>query len=154
MKPKTNIPSPSEKLIQVRTYFSDRGISDRRAPRSRPTFVSGPSAVRQEFKDEADINNVILRFAGTGELPPRLNAREPEYLDVSEVPSLQEAMATAARARDAFDALPARVRAAVDFDPARLIDAYDELSRLRASNPDVTSKDDSKSENRLDKQAE
>lgn len=116
---------------EVRTRFS---------PVARTSLVClDPSLTQQEFTEECDINNVILRFSSTGELPPRVNARVAEFLDVSEIGDLHESLSLAARGREAFDALPDQVRAAVGYDPMRLLDALDEHARLRASTePDVT----------------
>lgn len=115
-------------------------IRNRFSPVPRVQLIcSDPSLTHQEFVPECDVNNVILRFAGTGSLPPRLNAREPEFLDVSDIPdNLLDAIEQARSGREFFDALPDQVKAAVDYDPMRLLDAMDELSRLRASQPDVT----------------
>lgn len=92
---KANTPAPYK---IVRHLYGDRRIQCAPAARKRQTFVSGPTRVRQEFGHEADINNVILRYTNTGELPPRLNPVEPQYLDVSDVPELQVALQ---RVRDA-----------------------------------------------------
>ena len=112
---------------------------------------SGAIITQQDFIEECDVNNVILRFAGTGELPPRTNRQEPTFGDVSETPSdLHQALLTVQAAEAAFDALPHEIRAMVNFDPQNLVDAYDYLEANRAAEPDVT-KPDSKSENTLDK---
>jgi len=98
-----------------------------------------PSATVPDFADECDINNVILRFAGTGELPPRQNARVAEFLDVSDVGDLHESLLKARQGRDFFDALPEEVRAAVGHNPERLLDAIEEHAKIRASTlPDVS----------------
>lgn len=128
--------SPAFRVI--RGLYADQVVQDPPTTRSRPTFVSGPTQVNQAFLEEADVNNVILRFAGTGELPPRLNAAQAEFLDVSEMPDFHTALNTAQAAQAAFDALPASVRAFVNHDPAQLVEAYDHLTRLRQSEPDVT----------------
>lgn len=117
--------------------------TDVRTRFSPPTRVQlkceDPSLTQQDFTEECDINNVILRFAGTGELPPRHNGREPEFIDVSEFGDLHETLSRARAGREAFDALPAEVRASVGNDPERLLQALDEHARFRASTEeDVT----------------
>lgn len=125
------MPAPSLPVREVRTRFTVQ-------PRSgRPTV--GPSMTDQSFTDECNINNVILRFAGTGELPPRINARTAEFLDVSDVPELREALEMAKNGNEFFQSLPDQVKQAVGYDPVRLLDALDEHQRLRASStPDVS----------------
>ena len=124
--------------VLLRGYYSDFTINPATTRRGRPSEVSGPSQVNASFLEECDVNNVILRFAGTGELPPRLNAAQAEFLDVSDIPEFHSALNQAHAAQEAFDLLPAHVRAFVNHDPGQLIEAYDYLSRLRASEPDVT----------------
>lgn len=102
----------------VRGLYTDHFIAEAPSPRRVQTFASGPSAVRQEFGHEADINNVILRFTQTGELPPRLNPVTPDYADVSEMPDLQTALHLVADA----EAILAQVRA--------------DSAAKRAANPD------------------
>lgn len=98
-----------------------------------------PHLTQQDFIDECDVNNVILRFAGTGELPPRINARVAEFLDVSDIGDLHESLERARAGQEFFDELPHQVKEAVGFDPLRLLDAIEEHTRLRASTEaDVT----------------
>lgn len=135
----TNITLPTR---EVRTRFS---------PQTRVQLhCLDPHLTQQEFTEECDINNVILRYSATGELPPRLNARVAEFLDVSEIGDLHEALEQARVGNAFFESLPDQVKQAVGYDPMRLLDALDEHQRLRASvDPDQT-KPDFKSENRLD----
>lgn len=110
-------------------------------PPTRVQLVcNDPHLTQQELVDECDINNVILRFAGTGELPPRLNARVGEFLDVSDIGDLHESLERARQGQEFFESLPEQVREAVGNDPLRLLDAIEEHQRLRASTEeDVTS---------------
>lgn len=89
----------------MRSAYATHILPERPTDRRHQTFASGPSPVRQDMRDECDINNIILRYAGTGELPTRLNHREPEYLDVSDVPDLQSALNMVSHAQDILAAL-------------------------------------------------
>lgn len=82
--------------------------------------------VKQSFKDEVDVNNVVARFERTGVLPePR--GGEPLYLDVAEFPSYQEAMARVREVESFFAGLPAETREAFDNDAVAFADwAMDE----------------------------
>lgn len=116
------------------TKLATREVRTRFSPSVRVQLIcEDPSLTQQEFTDECDINNVILRFSSTGQLPPRQNARVAEYLDVSDVTDLHAALEAARAGNEFFDSLPAQVREAVGNDPMRLLDALDEASRLRAS---------------------
>lgn len=42
------------------------------------SFAKSPSLTKQYFKDECDINNVVNKFAQTGQIP-NLNNMEPQY---------------------------------------------------------------------------
>lgn len=116
----------------VRTRFTN-------VPRNGIVF-DDPSLTDQSFTDECDINNVILRFAGTGELPPRRNEAIGEYLDVSEVGDLHQALNTARAGRELFNALPLHIREAIGNDPMRLLDAIEahQASSRINTEPDVT----------------
>lgn len=82
------------------------------APRhSVKSFCSGPTQVDQSQRDECDINNIILRYKTTGTLPVRLNHREPQFLDVSEIGDLQQALDQVNHARDIIEALRAEANA-------------------------------------------
>lgn len=76
---------------------------------------------RQEFKDECDINVLMATYERTGALPP-MRSGEPQYLDVSNVPDLQEALSVVAAAEAAFMRLPAKVRKEFDNDPVKFVE--------------------------------
>lgn len=80
-----------------------------------------PSLTRQEFAAECDINNLMAHFEKTGIFPNHLNNGEPRYLDVSDVPDLQQAHAILNDATAAFMSLPAIVRRDFDNDPLKFI---------------------------------
>lgn len=83
-------------------------------------FGDEKSLCRQEFAEEADINILMSRFEKTGMLPS--NVRGPgNYLDVSEMPDLQEAMRMIAEATNSFMTLPAVARREFDNDPAKFV---------------------------------
>lgn len=79
-----------------------------------------PSLTRQEFADEADINNLMAKYEKTGILPT-VNFKNPAFLDVSDVPDFQTALDFVAKAETAFMSLPARVRASFDNSAAQFI---------------------------------
>lgn len=85
-----------------------------------------PSVTNQAGLHESDVNNVVLRYAGTGVLPPRLNPRTPIFEDVSDVPDLHTALSRARGAQ--LDLLEQQV-----LDQA----AASEQARASADAPDA-----------------
>lgn len=74
------------------------------------TDPEGPSLTDQSMAEECDINAIMARYDVVGGfgLPPAV--REPQYLDLTGVPSFHEANDLIIRATDAFMQLPASVR--------------------------------------------
>ncbi len=101
-----------------------------------------PSATLQSFKDDADINCIIARYENTGVLvdPSVPVSRTPNFGDFSDLPTYQEAQNVIIAAKNAFDALSAKIRERFRNDPAAYYDfvrslekgseAYDEAIRL------------------------
>lgn len=74
----------------------------------------------QDQRDEVDINTIVRRFGLTGELPSDLRA--PQYGDFVGVSDYHSAMNAVAYANEAFDAMPAEVRARFGNDPGAFVD--------------------------------
>lgn len=77
---------------------------------------------RQSFKDECDVNKIISRFETTGVIQ-HLQQVQGRYADVSEVGSYHEAINLVMSVRNEFQALPAKLRAQFNNDPAQFLDA-------------------------------
>ena len=77
------------------------------------------SLTRQEFVQEADINNIMKRYADGMPLPS--GNRQPIYGDFSEVPDYQKSFDIVSHAQEAFAALPSDLRARFDNDPGKLL---------------------------------
>lgn len=93
--------------------------------RARFPGVSIPDTVedrrtKQEFRDECDVNNIMKKYLKTGQLPELIKSN-PKYGDFSDVPSFQEAQDRVNFANAQFAALPARVRARFENDPAQFL---------------------------------
>jgi len=102
---------------------------DRDENSSRARFVfKRPSRTKQSFRDECDINNILRQFNVTGEL--LINGVQPQYGDFSGITDYQSALNAVMAAQDSFLALPAKVRAKFDNDPALFVEfASDEANR-------------------------
>lgn len=90
-----------------------------------------PSLAQQNFKEECDINYIMERFGVTGELPA--GVRMPSYGDFSGIFDYHSAMNAVVQAQEAFNALPAELRARFDNDPAAFVDfCSDDANREEA----------------------
>jgi phage internal scaffolding protein len=79
---------------------------------------------QQNFKDECDINNIMERFGLTGELPA--NPLPPQYGDFSGVLDYHSALNAVLASQDAFNELPATLRARFENDLNNLIRFLDD----------------------------
>lgn len=88
-----------------------------------------PSRTRQEFAEECDINAIMSRYNRTGVIS-HVNAAVPQYLDVSVLPSFQDAMQIVLDAEAAFAGLPSTVRREFDNDPAKFVAFAEDAENL------------------------
>lgn len=79
-----------------------------------------PTLTKQSFAEEVDINTIVRRFHLTGEIPQ--NVRMPTFEDFTGVTDFHTAMNAIAVAREAFDKMPAEVRARFNNDPGAFVD--------------------------------
>lgn len=85
----------------------------------------------QSAKDEVDINTIVKRFGLTGQLPDAVAA--PTYGDFVGVKDYHSAMNAVAKANEAFEEMPAEVRARFGNDPGAFVDfCSDEKNRAEA----------------------
>jgi phage internal scaffolding protein len=85
-----------------------------------PPLPESKYKVRQSFKDECDINNIMKMFGKTGSM--RVNPLEPRYGDFGDVVDYHSALNAIIASEEQFDALPSYLRARFNYDPANLID--------------------------------
>lgn len=86
-----------------------------------PVLPEHPHRVKQEFKKEVDINEIVGRMKRGIMPPPWMTSATPRYGDLTEMPvSFMEAYDIVQRAEEAFDSLPLELRRAIDHDPRRL----------------------------------
>lgn len=77
--------------------------------------------VKQQFKDECDINTIVAKFNKLGQLP-ELIRKDAKYGDFTAVPEYQHALDTVIKAQEQFEALDANVRDRFANDPARFLE--------------------------------
>ena len=104
---------------------------------------SAPSCTLQEFKDEADINNLVARYKQTGAFYDALAARNqgalprvPLFEDVSEIPDFAAAQEIINQGKDAFAALPPSIKSAFSNSP----DLFLAFVTENAKNPEALRK--------------
>lgn len=83
-----------------------------------------PTMTQQQFKDECDINTILERFGVTGELPTLI--RQPLTEDFVEAFDFQTSMNAIREATNAFNEMPAKVRARFGNDPAEFIKFFED----------------------------
>jgi len=88
--------------------------------RTRVSFkFEQPSKTDQSFKEDCDVNIIMDRFMKTGQIS-HLAKKQASYQDVSEIPNLLDAHISIKEAKEAFMALPARIRKKLHNDPLNL----------------------------------
>lgn len=73
------------------------------------------------FKNECDINYIMKKYQQTGVLPHTAD-KMAQYLDVSDVPSLEQAYEQIQQAQELFMELPSALRKRLNNDPRNLVD--------------------------------
>jgi phage internal scaffolding protein len=82
-------------------------------------FCPEPTLAQQSGKDEADINIIMAKF-GQGQALPE-NFRPPQYGDFVGINTYHDAMNQVALANEAFDTMPAEMRARFHNNPVELM---------------------------------
>jgi len=101
---------------------------------------------KQSFREECDINTIVERFGLGYELPE--NIRVPQYGDFSDITDFHTAMNATAKAREAFDQLPAEIRAKFNNDPGSYVDFCldpenrEELKKMGLISPEAIKRDE------------
>lgn len=89
----------------------------------KTTNIVDEKLVKQEFKKQCDVNEIVKQFARNGQnlmTPVQIN---PEIaIDLSKIPSYAEALNQVILAQEAFEQLDPAVRRRFNDDPAALVD--------------------------------
>lgn len=97
------------------------------------------SLTQQQFKEEADINNIVDRFMKTGHLPDPVSM--PQYVDYEGIFDFQSAMNVVRQADENFMRMDAKVRSRFHNSPQEFLEFfadpanYDEAVRLGLAIP-------------------
>lgn len=95
----------------------------------QPIDLSGPGRVKQQFREESDINAIMARWRKTGILPSG-TAKVPMYGDFSNADEYLTMSLKVMEAEASFKALPAAIRSRFDHSPAELIAFMDDPENL------------------------
>lgn len=98
----------------------------------RISLVCGKSMTQQHFKEECDINTIMDKYAVNGYLvdPLKIRTRKPQFGDFTDMPDFQTAQNTIVEGREAFEALPARIRKYFNNDPALYLSFVSDSNNL------------------------
>jgi len=88
--------------------------------RQSKKIISSHSHVKQSFKDECDINNIMRKYTKTG-LVTHVTKHMGDYSDLVDVPTYQDALNKVLDANESFETLPSSVRKRFNNDPAEFI---------------------------------
>lgn len=94
------------------------------------TLIPGPTMTQQQFKDQADVNQIIAQYIKTGSVTHVRNATQGVYLDLTSLPDLHEAQNIIIKANSAFMDIPAHIRNRFGNDPKLLVDFLSNPSNL------------------------
>lgn len=90
-------------------------------PPSPSVKFEDASLTRQEFLKDADINNIMAKYA-SGVVPLSSGARTPFFGDFSNVPDYQTSLQVVIDAQERFAQLPSQLRNRFENDPAKLLE--------------------------------
>jgi len=107
----------TKKSIFLRTAYN---YDTNAASNASGLVCEEPTRAQQHHKDECDINVILERFGKTGQMP--VSAISAQYGDFSGVHDYHTALNTLIAAESEFDALPAKLRARFQNEPANLIE--------------------------------
>lgn len=114
-----------EKVKVIKEYKNSKGeitgklIITSNGLRKKINLFNHGSMTSQEDLKSSDINNIMSYYKKTNILPETKN-KIAQYLDVSNIPTLEEAHDTIKMANELFMELPSRVRKLVDNNPQKL----------------------------------
>lgn len=95
---------------------------ERRRERPRLVLHTGDETpVKQEFKEECDINVLMKRYQKTG-LFPQYPGQSPRYVSNIGAPDYQEALGIVMQAKSDFAALSSELRKRFDNDPQKFLE--------------------------------
>lgn len=98
----------------IRDIFSEMA-------RVQVDFSNSPSRTKSEFKEEADVNNIVAQCIKKAIALPS-GDRQPMFEDFSQIGTYQDAVVSVASANEEFSHLPSEIRAKFDNNVQSLLD--------------------------------
>lgn len=88
----------------------------------KPRTNTGPGLTKQEFRKNADVNEIVKRGQALGYLDNVNPNVQPVFADVSTIGTFRDLVVRMNNAKAAFMSLPAHVRSRFGNDPANLVE--------------------------------
>lgn len=88
------------------------------------TINDEPTMTQQQFKDEADINNIMRKYGADPVAFNALTRTGGMYADFSKIKDYHGMLLQVADAQDAFATLPAQLRSRFENNPGKLIEFF------------------------------
>lgn len=100
--------------------------------RTKVALTCGKTMAQQHYKDECDINSIMKKYESTGFLvdPLQLRNRKPQFGDFTNIPDYLTAQNIIVEGREAFEALPARIRKYFNNDPALYLSFVSDIANI------------------------
>lgn len=118
--------------VIIKKRYDDQIKSSLTFNKNNPKSVS---KTKQSFSKEANINNIMARYAKTGVLvdPATINAgRIPQYGDFTDGAEFLDMQNRIATAHQNFELLPSNIRSMFDNSPEKLLDFVSNEENLEA----------------------
>lgn len=112
-------------MKQEKEFVGERIVVRENGTKDVQLICEKESLAMQSFKEECDINNVVRKYATTGQLPV-LNKGEGKYGDFSAVTDYASALNAVCEAQEMFMQINAEIRERFDNDPAKFLAFVDD----------------------------
>lgn len=77
--------------------------------------LSKPRAAKQSMARECDVNHIVAQSIRLGAIP-QARTTPPQFIDLAGIPDFHDAINRVTRAKQSFDLLPSKIRAACGHD--------------------------------------
>lgn len=95
------------------------------------TINEEPTKTQQQYKEQVDVNNIMKKYKKTGSITHLRNAANGVYMDLTQIPSYEEALMQIEKAQRAFEEIPSHIRLKFNNDPSQLISYLKDPSNLQ-----------------------
>jgi phage internal scaffolding protein len=92
------------------------------------TFCKEKSLTEQSHAPDCDINNILMKH-NAGDIMAHVKYTQASFGDYTQINEYDEALNTVAKAQQAFEALPSKIREAFNNDPGKYVETVTDPSQ-------------------------